>query len=82
MAEKKLSVGEFLLVVATVLAAVPLVLSDLTKEWPTLGRWSLFAVLVLFLAAWAYYYFYALGGSDGESADQAKAERISSFGKA
>jgi hypothetical protein len=65
MAERRPSIGELLLVAATVLAAVLLYLSDLTKEWPALERWALLATLVVFLGAYLYY-FNILSGSSEE----------------
>ena len=56
--EKKPSVGEVLLAIATVLAAVLLVLSDLTKEWPPPTKWALLVTLLVFFFSSMNYFLY------------------------
>ncbi len=63
MAERRPSVGELLGVIAAVFVGALSVLTVLTKTWPPLAIWELFAGLILFFVMWAYYYFYVLDGS-------------------
>jgi hypothetical protein len=76
VAETRLSIGELLAVIAAVLAAALAVLTDLTKDWPPLARWSFFAALFLFFIMWPYYYFYVLAWSGGAAGSDENAEYL------